>query len=189
MDIRISENDKQVLRWIKRNLSSIITTALAGKKTMVTEDWLAAIACRETRNLIRAYAIVKTTNSFEQICELMIGDHGHGYSFWQIDDRSYPEFIKSGKWKNPLNACNKAIDCLQEKASYITTRHSEWNNKQDLENAITAAYNCGQGNVVKALDAKKNADFFTAGSEYSKPNTGDYSAVVRAYRNYYLTIL
>src|SRR5436190_18492056 len=108
--------DLQALQWIKDNLGRYIKTALElVPGTIYTEDWLAAMAYRETGILIHRY--VPTGIPFKQICEKMKGDYGqrpgetekqyHGFSFWQIDTGSYPDFINSGQWKDPVQSCKK----------------------------------------------------------------------------------
>lgn len=161
------------LKWIKENLGNIIATSIQG--TPYTEDWLAAIAYRETGGLIDMYAYKHLRSPV--LFSLMRGDytqrHGedeksyHGYGFWQIDIGSFPDFVKSGDWKDPAKTCAMAIKVLEGKRKYITEKMPGLNGDA-LERAITAAYNCGEGNVMKALINREDVDHFTTGQDYSK---------------------
>src|SRR5205814_5154441 len=111
------------------------------------------------------------------IASLMKGDYGqrngdsekryHGYSFWQIDIGSYPEFIRSGDWKDPFKSAVKAVSVLEEKRKYFDEKMPGLKDDK-LNRAITAAYNCGQGNVFKALINFKDVDAYTFNHDYSK---------------------
>lgn len=158
--------EKELLAWIAENLGGYIRKAIAG--TSYSEDWLGAIACRETGFLIIKY--VNQGLPFDEICEKMYGDFRkgryNGFGFWQIDIGSYPGFIESGLWIDPLATVKQAIICLDGK------RHSlkSWEyalNVNDFERAITAAYNCGQGRVMKALDNGYDIDRYTFNRDYS----------------------
>lgn len=171
----------QVLQWIKTNLGPIIKHALAENTDVIyTEDWLAGMVYRETGILLHRY--IRPGITFQTISELMKGDYGqrpadkekryHGYSYWQIDIGSYPDFIKSGDWKDPFKSCMKAIHVLEEKRSYLfgNNKHLDAGNYSldNIHRAITAAYNCGQGNVEKALESGKDVDTYTYNHDYSK---------------------
>lgn len=167
--------DQKMMKWIKDNLSGVINQAIAG--TNYTEDWLAGMCARETGFLFLRYA--NQGRSFAEICPLMKGDFGqrktdaekiyHGFGFWQIDIASFPEFINAGKWTDPVETAKMAVKVLNEKKSYL--KQKGWDQKLDpvmWERAITAAYNCGQGNVHKALTENKDVDCFTHQNNYSK---------------------
>src|SRR5215210_2612007 len=74
----------------------------AGDKFGFSSATLLAIASRETN--------IKN----------IIGDGGHGYGLMQIDDRSYPDFIRSGDWKDPRKNIFKGAEVLDEKFRYIS---------------------------------------------------------------------
>lgn len=176
----MTDTDKLVLQWIHAELGPVIRTVISAlPNTDFSEDWLAAIACRETRNLIWKFGCARGMDAAAAAVH-MIGDGGCGYSYWQIDIRSYPQFVKSGTWKNVEQSCIAAINCLSDKAAYLDKNHPKWETVELREDAITAAYNCGQGNVANALRMNVSVDKFTAG--------GDYSSAVREYRNYYKTL-
>jgi hypothetical protein len=169
---------RDILLWIHINLLSSINKAIEEKKKanpllIYTPDWLVGITYRETGGLIAKYGGKKA----EVMHSLTRGDFSqrpgekekqyHGYGYVQIDIGSYPDFVKSGAWKDPFKCYAKAIDVLEEKRKYIQS-HMIRLGGDDLHRAITAAYNCGQGNVVKALSANKDVDSYTTGHDYSK---------------------
>jgi len=175
---------KDALRWIKDNLSFVIKKSIEG--TPYTEDWLAAMACREVWILIIRYA---PTRRPSEMHPLMKGDYGqregeskkqyHGFGYMQIDIGSYPDFVNSGDWKEPQKCFDKAVSVLNEKRAYITRKFPNLSGAA-LEDAITAAYNCGEGNVEKNLRKGKDVDSSTHGKDYSKD--------VRRIREMYLTL-
>jgi hypothetical protein len=163
-----------ISRWIKANLSVYIKNAInvtdTKDKIIITEDWLGAIANRETGHLILKY--VNRGKPLEEITKLMRGDFRkgiyNGYSYWQIDIGSFPEFIKANLWLDPQKSANKAAEVLVEKATYLIQK--KW--KENLspimfERAVTAAYNCGQGNVDRALRYNRGVDYYTFNKDYS----------------------
>lgn len=178
--------ERSILSWINRELGPIIDQAIeeAKKKNpdlIYTRDWLAAMCMRETGFLIARYA--KQGMKVAIIHTLMRGDYSqrpgekeksyHGYGYWQIDIASYPQYVKSGDWKDPLKTCAMAISVLEEKRKYLEPRFA--NLKGDsLHRAVTAAYNCGQGNVAKVLREGKDID--------ARTHNMDYSAEVWRYR-------
>lgn len=166
--------DRSTLGWIKRELGPIIRQAIEDSQTIeFDEALLAAMAYRETVGIISRY---KDTHHLKELATLTRGDYSrrsgeaepqyHGFSFWQIDIDSFPDFIKSGDWKDPYKACRKAIAVLDGKMRYIRGRVSL--DKDRLYRASIAAYNCGEGNVVKVLKARQDVDSRTAHGDYSK---------------------
>jgi hypothetical protein len=168
-------NDNKMMQWIKVNLGPIIINAVAN--TPYSEDWLAGMCARETGFLFTRY--VNQQMPFAQICNLMKGDYGkrpgeiakqyHGFGFWQIDINSFPVFINSGKWVEPLATAQMAITVLNGKRNYLEKKG--WRDslsESNWERAITAAYNCGEGNVQKALSQNRDIDCYTFSKDYSK---------------------
>lgn len=162
----------EAIFWIKDNIGPVIRKALADSgSTVYTEDWLGAMAYRETGILIHRYQ----DKSPDVIATLMKGDYSqrpgeteksyHGFGFWQIDIASYPAFVNSGDWEDPYKCCMKAIAVLEEKRTYLEGKVPA---SYDLHRAITAAYNCGQGNVLKVVQQGKDIDSRTHNKDYSK---------------------
>lgn len=168
-------SDQKMMKWIKDNLGETIRQSIAG--SMYTEDWLAGMCARETGFLFSRFANQGFT--FEQICPLMKGDFGkrpgepqkifHGFGFWQIDIGSFPAFVNSEKWKDPLETAKMAVKVLDGKKNFL--QQKGWQQKLTpvmWERAITAAYNCGEGNVNKVLTNNLDVDSSTFSKDYSK---------------------
>lgn len=145
------------IRWVKAHLSDAINAAIVG--SFITTDWLAAICVRETGIIIAKQTDVPKWDAF-------IGDNSHGYSPWQIDIRSFPDFVNSGEWKDPFKAAAKAVSILKGKKAYILSKVQL--QQPMLDRAICAAYNCGEGRIVQILAAKQDIDYATANHNYSR---------------------
>jgi hypothetical protein len=159
--------EADLLLWIKRDLGPYIKKAITG--SIFTEDWLGAIAARET-----GFLIIKHVNKgydLDTITKLMKGDFNngiyHGFSYWQIDIRSFPDFINSDKWLDIQASANKAVDVLTGKMKYLK-KHEEKLGEYWFGRAITAAYNTGEGNVEKSVLKGRDVDFTTFNKDYSK---------------------
>ncbi len=173
------------LQWIKTNLSPVIIEAVHG--SVYPEDLLAGMAMRETG--FKLMQLIPKGHKPADLHTMMKGDFGkrpgeaeaqyHGFSYWQIDIASYPEFIASGDWMDPLKSCKKAVSVLDEKKAYLVKQLPDLTGEA-LENAFTAAYNCGQRNVTKALKAKLSVDHYTFNRDYSKE--------IRRFRKLYLSL-
>lgn len=61
--------------------------------------------------------------SRESNIEQIIGDNGHGHGIMQIDDRSFPEFVRSGKWRDPRLNVFKGAQVLA--GAYNTVRRGQ----------------------------------------------------------------
>jgi hypothetical protein len=186
------------LRWIKTNLSPIIQQAIASRKAnnpslIYTEDWLAAICCRETGELIAkrllAAGNVPSGQILAAISPLMRGDFSqrpgeteasyHGYGFTQIDIASFPAFVSSGKWKDALQCFLMSIAILETDRVFLS-QHFPDLGPDSLARAVTAAYNCGAGNVRQVLNEQHDIDIRTTGK--------NYSAQVWEFRAIYVTL-
>ena len=93
------------------------------------------------------------------------GDHGHGRGLMQIDDR-YHEFARTGKWDNARENLLYAAQVLISSRKYLANRFTL--DDKTLLRATLAAYNCGQGNVSKALKKGRDIDYYTAGRNYGE---------------------
>lgn len=117
----------------------------------------------------------------------IVGDHGHGRGFVQIDDRSHQTFLrgsagcKSGSWnftkgKRALDpgyvpgltrATAYAISLLRGNMSYGKQQGVK---KDHLLRFAIASYNCGAGNAIRAYRRYgiDGIDRYTAHGDYSK---------------------
>ena len=178
---------ERILYWIREHLSPTIRKALEQYPEVIyTEDWLAGMTYRETGFLIARYADKKM--SPDSIHSIIKGDYSkregevekqyHGFGYMQIDIDSYPDFVKSGDWKDPYKTYLKSISVLEEKRKYLAAKMDfGQHDLLTIHRAITAAYNCGQGNVMKAIRNDKDVDRYT--------HNGDYSKMVWLYRDAY----
>lgn len=165
--------ERETLYWIRNNLSPFIQDAVKG--TIYTENHIGGMVMRETGILIMRYAKARVFP--KTIHEMMKGDYGqrkgeteksyHGFGYMQIDIGSYPEFVKSGDWKDPAKVFPFAVKVLEEKRIYLQS-HAIFNNDDLLLKAITGAYNCGAGNIIKALANNKDVDTYTFNHDYVK---------------------
>lgn len=92
------------------------------------------------------------------------GDGGHGHGLMQIDDRSFPDFCRSEDWKDPAKNVDMGARILAEKRHFLATKQFPI---PLLERGAIAAYNCGEGNVLKAHLAGEDLDIHTADHNYS----------------------
>lgn len=93
------------------------------------------------------------------------GDGGHGRGIMQIDDRSFGVWLLTNNWTDPYTNVAKGTDILKAKMAYVQS-HSNLTGADLLEAAI-AAYNTGEGNVVKSINAGMPPDTTTTGGDYS----------------------
>ena len=174
------KTNKNILNWIHENLGSAIRelTDEEFKETVYTEALIAGLICRETGFLILRYA--NKGMALGEIAVRMKGDYGrrageaapryHGYGFVQIDTGSYPDFISNTPLSDYKSYLRKSIEVLEEKRKSIE-RAGFTQEKLGEENyirAILAAYNSGQGNVIKSLNFGRDVDSTTYQGDYSK---------------------
>lgn len=182
--------NKDTIGWVDKNLGAI-HKRVANEiypDFWVTKHTLNGIVNREVGFLIRKY--VNKGYSFEKITLKMIGDGGHGISYYQIDDRSYLNFIQTHRLENVIDWTIQAVKCLIEKATSLINAGFNgesleglaaklgYDSGEDLfQMANVCAYNCGQGNVIKSLRNGKDPN------QYTFPRgAGDYGFAVMNYR-------
>lgn len=136
------------LERVSKFKSAILTSAKAAK---VSAPVMAGIVSRETRGLPKYF----------------IGDGGHGHGPCQIDDRSFPGICKAYREGKKTNEDMIAFgaEVLRRKAMYLRLIPNIPH--ELIERAAIAAYNCGEGNVKRALIAGADVDRATALNNYS----------------------
>jgi hypothetical protein len=156
----------QQLQWVQKHLGEAIRAAL---KEPYTENWLIAMAVKETGVRIAKQGSVPDWSKFK-------GDYTkrpkdtekmyHGFGPWQADVNTAPAWIASGAWKDPFKAAEMAVKILGQKRAYLKSHTPLVGDA--LDRANTAAYNCGEGNVVKVIARGLDIDAYTAHANYSK---------------------
>lgn len=97
------------------------------------------------------------------------GDGGNGLGLMQIDKRYWRDFYLSGEWRNPSKNIHFGAWILAQKRGYLANKTLGMGLMDDeLEQASIAAYNSGEGNVMKAIrEHGRDFDYFTAHHNYS----------------------
>ncbi len=147
----ITETDLANLKKIKSQYGKILE--VAGEAYQVQPEILAGIMMRESKG-------------GEALDQNGRGDSGHGHGLMQIDDRSFPLFCSQCDWRNPAVNILFAAFVLSRKKSFIQRKFNL--DEQGLIRAAIAAYNCGEGNVQKALLAGEDIDSRTSRQNYSR---------------------
>jgi|GEM_PF-2479931 len=138
----------------------------AGQTFGFTTELLMAVASRESnmRNIV--------------------GDRGHGFGIMQIDIRSFPDFCRTGKWKDVEQSIMKGAEVLDSKRQFILNNvYKKLNAKTHkgevytfsmpefkgelLTKVYTAAYNSGTWSAYHASKGR-DPDFGTTGKDYAK---------------------
>lgn len=124
------------------------------------------------------------------------GDNGRGHGIMQIDIGSFASWLATHNWRDPYTNVKKGAQILKTKMAFFTgrspvtgltdgttvvlsaasaaTRGVPPGNYPDprplssgrLWEAAIAAYNTGEGNVLKSLAAGKSPQITTAGGDY-----------------------
>jgi hypothetical protein len=111
-----------------------------------------------------------------------LGDGGHGHGEIQIDDRSHGTFCASGQWRDlaaSLDYVRKNV--IIPSYNYLADRFDLFG--QDYVRLFwgtIAAYNCGPGNVDRALAVGQGPDSRTTGADYSSNVRSRALALIQA---------
>jgi len=139
---------KEILKWIKDNMGSILTAKASGK--IYSDAVLAGIMYAE------ASGEIDTSLDAKSNCEKIFNPDGKGYSysFFQINDKANgPDInarLDAGEWKSPQGATGLATTILDGKKNYL---QGIGLSGDDLLKGTIAAYNQGEGNVGKLVRA------------------------------------
>jgi hypothetical protein len=113
------------------------------------------------------------------------GDRGNGYGLMQADKRYFPEWVRSGKWKDAQEGITKGAEILAQKwadlqdcigkkrgvPSSKTGKISFFIGKDvkgaEARRVLIASYNCGRW-AHYAVSNGKDVDAYSTGKDYSK---------------------
>jgi len=109
-------------------------------------------------------ALLLAIASRESNIQNILGDGGHGRGIMQIDDRSFPDFASSGQWRDPRLNILMGARVLSGKKRFLSQRGVDGDL---LRRGSVAAYNSGEGNVLRAIRRGLSVDTFTAHRNYS----------------------
>lgn len=90
---------------------------------------------------------------------------GFGRGLMQIDFDSHA-FARGPDWRVPEKNIAYGCRVLRDNREFLRARRPL--SDTQLLRAAIAAYNCGAGNVLRALDLNLDVDFYTAHRDYSK---------------------
>lgn len=90
---------------------------------------------------------------------------GYGRGLMQIDYK-YHEFARTGPWRDGVKNIEYAAAEIMKNIRWQRSKWLALTKTQALRASI-AAYNCGQGNVGRALSTGRDIDYFTAHRDYS----------------------
>lgn len=90
---------------------------------------------------------------------------GYGRGLMQIDYKSH-EFARTGPWSNPRENILYAASVMLDNIRWQVKNWPALSKTQALRASI-AAYNCGPGNVSRALKSGRDIDYFTSHRDYS----------------------
>lgn len=141
------------LRFIQEAYGDIIGTA--ARLHRHRPEVMAGIIMRETEGGLSRYLDRKGPAGR--------GDGGHGHGLMQIDDRSFPDFCHGPHWADPDKNIHFGAWVLSRKRAFLAPHCPE----ELLERASLAAYNCGEGTVLKLLFKRLDVDVKTAHGHYS----------------------
>lgn len=128
--------------------------------------------------------IASRETNLESIWLKKAGDNGHGFGLMQADVRSFPEWIKSGKWRDAregilmgalvlmkkladVRACiGRRCEVKSSKTGEISTFIGKRVEGAELQQVSIASYNAGRWGHY-AVSKGRSADAFTTGKDYS----------------------
>lgn len=96
----------------------------------------------------------------------------HGYGIMQIDDRSFPEWCRSGKWQNVPDAVRMGAMVLQSKINGVHANERVL--PKDIIRVAVAAYNAGP-HAISGYLIHGDPDYLTTGHDYSRDVMARYA--------------
>jgi hypothetical protein len=169
-------NETEILRHIKTAYGAMIFESAA--KHRHRTEVMAGIVMRETQG---GLSLLLDRPGPEGRGDRDKEGRYHGHGLCQIDDRSFPEFCAGPAWKDAAKNIAMGAWALGRKRAFLAARTLGFMlTDDDLERASVAAYNAGEGLVLKAIERHRDPDTCTA--------HGDYAASVLRYADLYLSL-
>jgi len=169
-------NETEILRHIRAAYDAIIVEAAS--KHRHRPEVMAGIVMRETQGGLSS---LLDRQGPEGRGDRDKEGRYHGHGLCQIDDRSFPEFCAGPDWKNAAKNIAMGAWALSRKRAFLAARTLGFKlTNGDLEKASIAAYNAGEGRVLRAIEQGRDPDSCTAHA--------DYAAAVLRYADLYLKL-
>jgi len=169
-------NETEILRHIRTAYGAMIVEAAA--KNRHRPEVMAGIVMRETQG---GLSPLLDRPGPEGRGDRDTEGRYHGHGLCQIDDRSFPEFCAGPDWKDAAKNIEMGARVVGRKRAFLAARTLGFKlTDDDLERAAIAAYNAGEGRVLKAIEQGRDPDSCTA--------HGDYAAAVLRYAELYLNL-
>jgi len=169
-------NETEILRHIRTAYGAMIAEAAA--KNRHRPEVMAGIVMRETQG---GLSPLLDRPGPEGRGDRDTEGRYHGHGLCQIDDRSFPAFCAGPDWKDAAKNIEMGARVVGRKRAFLAARTLGLKlTDDDLERAAIAAYNAGEGRVLKAIEQGRDPDSCTA--------HGDYAAAVLRYAELYLNL-
>ena len=126
------------------------------------KGWLPAFSADNNYDV--APHVLMAIASRETNMRTIRGDGGHGHGLMQIDDRSFPAWCRSGKWRIALEGIHMGAFVLRSKYNYVESKGIP---SADILKVAIAAYNVGAPPAIEDYKLHHDPDLRTTDGNYS----------------------